>query len=60
VSNERKIVEVLAEARAEIDGLPAQVKDIFDRNRQLRMLADAQEQGRDTEVIGIDPSRSQG
>jgi hypothetical protein len=45
VNEPRKISEVLAEARVEIDSLPAPVKEIFVRNTQLRQRADAQEQG---------------
>jgi hypothetical protein len=37
----KTIAEVLADAKAEYDRLSVQIKEIFERNRKLRRMADA-------------------
>lgn len=39
----KTIVEILADALAEIEKLPSYIREIFDQNRQSRLMADEQE-----------------
>lgn len=47
----RPLAEVLAEAQAEYEALPAHVKEIIARNRLLRLMADAEELGKGLEAL---------
>jgi hypothetical protein len=41
----KTLTEVLAEAKAEYEALPVHVKEICERNRKYRLMADAIENG---------------
>jgi len=56
VNEVKKLSDVIAEARAEFEALPAHVKAQVERNRELRQFVDAQELGSGTPQTDAQPS----